>query len=526
MYILKNAWRNVVRSKGRNILIGIIILVIAISSCVALSIREAAKQARESSMSQLEVTGQITVNRQEMMAAQDDREGMREALENMEGLSLEALESYAESEYVKSFYYSASVSMDAGEGIEAVNSGGTSGETKEASGEEENGGVVPGFGGMDSQMAGIQGDFTVTGYSSDEAMTSFISGNSVVTEGAMFPEGDTDSQCIISSELATYNDLEVGDTITLTNPSSEDESYTFTISGIYESTGTTDSAESMMGKFSPGFDSANQIYTSYEDLKAVAETSEAAQETITDETTGVETTTALRMQETGTYTFADVEDYEQFKAETEEQLGDSYTVTSSDVSAYEQSLVPLENLNTYASYFLAVVLTIGGIILAVLNIFNIRERKYEIGVLSAIGMKKGKIAVQFLAELLCVTFLAIFIGTGIGAALSVPVANRLLEQQIESQAQETEAQIQNFGREMGSDFAGNIQGEPPSDQPQGMQGPGITVNNYVSQVSQATNLTVVAWLAVIGVLLTAVSEGVAVIVILRYDPLRILSSRD
>lgn len=39
MYILKNAWRSISRAKVRNILIGVIVLVIATSSCVALSIR-------------------------------------------------------------------------------------------------------------------------------------------------------------------------------------------------------------------------------------------------------------------------------------------------------------------------------------------------------------------------------------------------------------------------------------------------------------------------------------------------------
>ena len=33
MYILKNAWRSITRSKGRNILIGIILFVIAVSAC-------------------------------------------------------------------------------------------------------------------------------------------------------------------------------------------------------------------------------------------------------------------------------------------------------------------------------------------------------------------------------------------------------------------------------------------------------------------------------------------------------------
>ena len=47
MYIVKNALRNLLRSKGRNILIGLIVLVIAVASCLALSIRQAAVTARD-----------------------------------------------------------------------------------------------------------------------------------------------------------------------------------------------------------------------------------------------------------------------------------------------------------------------------------------------------------------------------------------------------------------------------------------------------------------------------------------------
>ena len=43
MYIIKNALKCIGRSKGRTILIGAIVLVIALSSCVGLSIRQAAE---------------------------------------------------------------------------------------------------------------------------------------------------------------------------------------------------------------------------------------------------------------------------------------------------------------------------------------------------------------------------------------------------------------------------------------------------------------------------------------------------
>ena len=42
MYIIKNAFRCIGRSVGRNLLIGIIVLVIAVSACLGLSIRQAA----------------------------------------------------------------------------------------------------------------------------------------------------------------------------------------------------------------------------------------------------------------------------------------------------------------------------------------------------------------------------------------------------------------------------------------------------------------------------------------------------
>ena len=50
MYIIKNALLCISRSKGRNILIGIIALVIAVSACIGLSIRQAAESAKASAI--------------------------------------------------------------------------------------------------------------------------------------------------------------------------------------------------------------------------------------------------------------------------------------------------------------------------------------------------------------------------------------------------------------------------------------------------------------------------------------------
>ena len=211
-------------------------------------------------------------------------------------------------------------------------------------------------------------------------------------------------------------------------------------------------------------------------------------------------------------------------------LSDEYTISSGDLTAYEQSLEPLKNLSEYAMYFFVVILIIGGIILAVLNIFNIRERKYEIGVLAAIGMKKWKIAVQYVTELLCVTFVAIIIGAGIGAVGSVPITNVLLEKQIESQTETTEGQMKNFGRGGMSDDSiaavGQFVSGKENGSISGFTGVMGQMTNYVDKIETATDLTVIIQLMGVGILLTMISSLFAIVFVLRYDPLKIMANRD
>ena len=187
---------------------------------------------------------------------------------------------------------------------------------------------------MGGGRMGTQGDFTLTGYSSDAAMTDFLDGASAITEGEMFAEGTADNTCVINSELAAYNDLAVGDTITLANPNEESETYTLTICGIYEKESQGDSAFGMMGGFMAGADSSNQIYTSYQTLEGILSQSEEAAVTETDSETGRTTTTALQSMLNGSYAFDSVEDYESFQEEVKDMgLSENYTVSSSDLSS-------------------------------------------------------------------------------------------------------------------------------------------------------------------------------------------------
>lgn len=545
MVLVKNALRSITRSKGRNILIGIIVLLIAVSACVGLSIRQAAVSTRDQALADMTVTAQIAVDRSSMMQGfrgdrnqgeEFDPSSFKEMFQGTGELSLEELQVYAGAESVQSFTYTLTASLNGGEGLEAVDT--SSSDNSDDGGSDQDSGGFPGggkgFGGMAAMAS--QGDFSVIGYSGDDAMTDFVDGIRAITEGAMFAAGTEAAQCVISDELAAYNDLAVGDTLTFCNPQNEEEAYTLTVVGIYHNEQASVQSGGMGGGMPLFSDPANQVLVSYPALKQIVDASaalqaqaEAAVDT-EDEGEDAEIPAAVSGQVAGTYVFASVEDYEAFEGEARALgLADTYAVSSADVTQFEQSLAPLENLGTIALYFLLVVLAIGAVVLVVINVFNIRDRKYEVGVLTAIGMRKSKVALQFLTETLTVTLAAVIIGTAVGAAISVPVTNALLASQISAQEETGQRRQDAFGRQPeGMETPGGMSGDgmEAMTKPGGLSGFGQGAANYISQVSSATDLAVLLELLAIGLGLALIASAVSVIFIMRYEPLKILANRD
>lgn len=545
MYIIKNALRCIGRSKGRNVLISIIALVIAVSACLGLSIRQAAESAKESTLEELNITATISYDRSSMMndmmgsgkgqgGGGFDRDQFKDMMGNASSLTLEEYQKYADAESVQDFYYTLTAAFNGNDDLEPVTDETEDEESTSGSGQGGFGGM--GFPGGNRGGKGMfsSSDFSVIGYSSDGSMTAFIDGTASVLEGGtMFEEGATEKECVISEELAIYNDLSVGDTITLTNPSVETETYELKIVGLYTSTSNNDFSMSMFGKSQ---DPANQIYMSAAALQTILDASDEVSTTITDENTGRESDSAVTGSISATYVFANTEKYYAFEEEVRTLgLDDSYTVSSPDLAAFENSLTPLNTLSTMAGWFLVVILIIGAIILVVLNIFNVRERKYEVGVLTAMGMKKWKVAAQFMCEILVVTMIAVIIGAGIGAVSSVPVTNALLAGQVESQNSKLTQMDENFGRP--GNFGGGMPGMPggsaPSNMPDDIGGGKNpfenmfdSAENYITEVNSAMNLTVVLQMLGVGLLLTLVASMASVSFIMRYDPLKILANRD
>lgn len=528
MYIFKNAWISITRNKGRNILIAIIIMVIAAACAITLAIRNSADKIVDAYNNKYNVEASIGMDRESLMQSLRGEEGeekkSQEDMINMfneiESVTVDEINTYGDSEYVSSYYYVYNLNMDAHDLEEATDSLVKETTTTTTKTEQFGGGGFPGrpggSGGNKTTTTTTKreeifnekaaaGAFTVMGYSSYEAMSDFITGSYTITEGEV-SSGFTGNGCVISEELATLNELAVGDTINLVNPNDDDLTYELVITGIYKE--NTEEASDMTSMFSS---SANTIITNATQIETIL---------TDDEELGVTVTPTFIL--TGT----DV--VESFKNEVKEKgLSEYYTVTD-NLETVEGATKSITNVKTFATTFLIITLIIGGVVLLVINMINIRERKYEIGVLRTIGMKKSLVISQFMIELLIVALFGLLIGAGIGAVSSVNVANSLLENEISNATSDYENINQNFGGGMSKPDRNSEEVQNKENDRGGqdkMNINGIVNIEQVDDINAIVDLKVLLQLLGIGLGLTIVSSISASVAIARFSPLTILKER-
>ena len=539
MYIFKNAWKNITRNKGRNILIGIIVIVIAAASSITLAIRESADNIVTAYQEKNKIEATIGMDRNNLMELlrkdNSSQEDMINAFNKIESVTAEEIDKYGESEYVSEYYYTYDLSVDAKDIKEATDSlvketttTKTETTTKTRKYGDSNGGppgMPPGgFGGFKTTTnrkttttktekifneKAQDGAFTLIGYNSYENMSKFISGAYTITDGEVSSDFESDS-VVISEELATMNDLKVGDKITFVDPKDSTKTYEATITGIYKE--NTESSSNMASMFS---NSANEIITNITFIKKILAGNEDLKPTITP-----------------TFVIKDIASVDKFSQEVKEKgLSEYYTITS-NVEEIESATESVDNVKIFATTFLIITLIIGGVVLIVINMINIRERRYEIGVLRTVGMKRSKLSLQFMSELLIVAMVSLMIGAGIGSCLSVPVSNKLLANEISNASSKYDDIGKNFGmsrKEKTEEKDAEKSNEENSSENNTKDFKdfnfGIAKVNQVDSINAVVDFKVLAELLGIGLILTLLSSLASMIAIARFSPLQILKER-
>lgn len=472
MYIIKNAWINIKRHLGRNILIGLIVLVVALSSTIALSINTSGNKLIESYKDKNELAVSFRL----------DMSKLRDESNTYTKLTVSDIENYADSDYVSSYYYTLDTSLSSDD-IEAI-------DMSEKFEPKDNGNApnseMPDRG-QGKENIGSQGDYKITAYSNPSYIENFINGTSKITSGSMITKDDEENHIVISEELATQNDLEVGDEITFYLPSDSSITYTFEITGIFETTDDSASDDFMNINV---LNAQNQIYTTVTAINNILEDDNSSN--------SLNATIYLKNQD----------DLEAYAEEVKDKgLSDYYTL-SDNTDEITSTLTPIKNISNFSMTFLIIILIVGAIILAVINILNIRDRKYEIGVLRAIGMSKTKLILSLLTELFIVTVIAFIIGIIGGKLLSQPVTNKMLENEINSQQVQTENTRENFG---GRGF------ERPNER--------RATQNYEDSLTVTLDAKTVIILFSFGLILVIVSGSASAIFITKYNPNQILRNQ-
>lgn len=516
MYILKNSLVSIIRNKGRNLLIGIIILVIACSTTVTLAIRNTANNLVENYRESHDIIASISFDRKQLTnnfkGGEDNLKDNIETFNNIESLNLDTVKNYGESDYLKDYYYMYSTSLNSDTLSKATDTyeyevedrQTTTSSTQTTTG--GNSGMPngrPGGGGEERRTTinnntttiitrtkekfesdkNLTGDFELDGYSSYDAMTNFVNGTYQVAEGEMISDFEA-FECVVSSELAILNEIEVGGVITLKNPNTE-VTYDFVVKGIYKDNSDSNDSVSMFSS------SANKIITGSGVIQKL-----------------VEEDSTLVTNITPSFIIKEETLIEKFAEELKEKGLNEYYAVNTNLDELQNATKSIENVKTFASTFLIITLIISSIVLFVINMINIRERKYEIGVFRTIGVSKFKLTMQFVLELLIVAIIMLMIGAICGSFISKPVGNSLLQNEIESNAEEEEQISNNFGKgQMPMQYNQTAKIEP--------------INN----IDAVVDITVIAQLVGIGILLTFISSLASMISIQRFSPLTILKER-
>ena len=464
MYIIANALKNLLRNKGRNILIAAVTLAIIMSAVVSLTINNASAKIIE--QAKLDIASKVDIS---VDLFEHGKVGNQT-------ITIAEYMSYADSDYLRHTIYQAEMQAWFGNFY--------------AIGDFEKGAAPPPDPALVHAPVG-----KLIGHSEPENIEGF-GDYKHITEGRMF---SALNECIITEELATHNELSIGDSLHIESAYQAGKRFDLEIVGFY-----TQERDPMlewqmgiwekMGYSLPMMINDNEIFTSFETLTAV----------------GWETADGLHMKLE--YYLRNPDDLALFEAEVRAKgLPDVFGVTTNQ-AALDRVIGPLEGLRSAAMTFTTVILILGTLILILISYLAIRERKYEVGVLRAIGMERGKIAFGIFTEAIAITALCLLIALPIGAAAAQPMADRLLAGEVES-AVEDATNSGGGGKVLMS--GGQVQTD---DAAAGYR--------PISDIEVTVGFDVVLQIILIALALAAMSSVIGILRIAQYEPLKILRERN
>lgn len=512
MYILQNALKNLVRNKGRNTLIGAIIFAIILTTVVALIINNTASAVIEDYKGRFGSEVLITPNMQRLQNAASGGTADGRARITRPEISAEQLIQFADSEYLKETIGTGSVTGNSTQIIAIDQTDGTE---------------TSALGGQMARFARGIGNYTLLG----DSWSDFSEGLRSIESGRL-PEED--GECVISMDLQEQNDIAVGDTLVFTTNmriAAPDDLGAVNDGDIIELNGTAYTVSAS------GFGAVDlqreveyflTVVGVYNDLtEEYSNPNMPITMAVMNRRNEILTTLGTLLAQRGvdesgvsvnvTYYLKDPDMLSAFEAQVREKgLSDLFDV-GTDAASYDSIVKPVLGLKNVSITFMIAVMVLGGIILLLLASISIRERKYEIGVLRAMGMKKGQVALGLWTEVLAITCICLVIGLAVGTVVAQPISDQLLRGQIAA------ADNNNAGR---GPFSGGRGGGAFMMGPGGMVNHGAHNANPLSEMKITLDFITVIEIIGISILLASFAGLASISRITKYEPIKILMERN
>lgn len=476
--MIKNALLSLKKNIGKTILLFVIIVVITNLVIAGLSIQSATQKSMDQIRSSLGNDVTLSVDFRNMMKNREPGE----AVSNETSLTTTMADSLKDLKYVESYNYQISTSADS-DSISAV-------ETESDNSNNQQDTNKPND---QPKQASNQGDFTISANTTMEYLDSFTNSNYTLTDGRLLTSDDANTNnCVIETNLASDNDLSVGDTFTITTiVNDETIIQELTIVGIYEIQSINEIG---------GAHFNNPVNTIYTDL-SVGQTLTGSSENITS----------------AIYYLDDPENAKAFVELAKKKSDIDFDTFSLDANnlLHQQNASSLESMQSFAKMFVWIVVIAGSAILCLILALTIRNRYYEIGVLLSLGQSKVKIIAQQLIEIGLITVVAFVISLGTGQLTSHYMGNMLESSsslnvmQMDQKGDQPNDNQQKTNKQTKENFLGNM-----------MQGP----SNQELDVS-ITGENVVQ-LAGVTAAICIVSIAVPAAYVLRLTPRQILSRKE
>lgn len=427
--MIKRSWLSIVRKPGRAVLIALLLFAMANLVLSSLAIKSAVAESMDYAKSALGGSVYLQADIEKIRAEQAQSGTATTPGTSPQFVrpttSLSMVQSIADSEYVKDYTYSISAQAK------------TNGFTPLESQSSGFSGMRGGGSGAETVEPQLTGDISIQGINAYAFITGVQNETMKLSSGEYFDENSND-QAIISYDLAASNGLEVGDKITMQN-TYDSMAHQVAIVGIYDLTG-----EELFGN------PANTVY-----MNTATAAKYFSGESYNNGDFNVQN---VRFELT------DAEHKDAFIAQANEKfpnLESENLLLSIDTSAYDQMVGPIESVGSFATTIFWVVVIASVAIISLIVTINVKDRRYEMGVLLSLGATKLNVAAQILVELLVIGTVALVASVGTGTLVAKSMSEGLLANQMSLSEQQEE---QNFGRpSRGGGFGGRTN-NPASSQ--------------------------------------------------------------